>query len=66
MSDRNWSCKSLTFVRPRVATPFLQGQEGAEELVRNGEVQTVSSCKVVNSERKENKALQEGRKEKAG
>lgn len=64
MSDRNWSCKSLAFVS--VATAFLQGQEGAEELVRNGEVQAVSSCKVANSERKENKALQEGRKEKAG
>lgn len=66
MSDRNWSCKSLAFVGGRVVTAFLQEQEGAEELVCNGEVQTVSSCKVADSERKENKALQEGRKEKAG
>lgn len=62
MSDRNWSCKSLAFIGACVATAFLQGQEGAEELVCNGEVQMVSSCKVANSERKENKTLRKGRK----
>lgn len=64
--DGNWSCKSFSSGGAPVATAVLRGQEGAEELVCNGEVQAVSSYEVANGERKENKALQEGRKQKAG
>lgn len=64
--DRNWSCKSFWSDGAPVATAVLRGQEGAEELVCNGEVRAVSSYEVANGERKENKALQEGTKEKAG
>lgn len=64
--DRNWSCKSCSSGGAPVATAVLRGQEGAEELVCNGELQAVSSYEVANGERKESKALQEGRKEKAG
>lgn len=64
--DRNWSCKSFWFDGAPVATAVLRGQEGAEELVCNGEVRAVSSYEVANGERKENEALQEGTKEKAG
>lgn len=64
--DRNWSCKSSSSGGAPVATAALHGQEGAQELLCNGEVQAVSSYEMANGERQENKALQQGRKEKAG
>lgn len=58
--DRNRSCKSLG-TGAGVASASVRGQEGAEELGQDGEVQAGSSCRVTNGERREDEAVQEGR-----